>query len=146
MDLEYFEVTITANKREADELYSMLTNMGLDHMEIPPIPVSAMKDFIDGKREKLWDVTVNDKVYLTFEGTPDAVSALIKLVKGAGVEQFPIAPLPAEHLRAYVNGQRDNVGLLEIRRNKDVRVRVKPEKEETDKKSSTKKTEKKEDK
>lgn len=130
IDLEYFEIKVTADKRKADELYSIMSNLGTQEVPMPPIPITAMKDFIDGKRPNLFEVTVNDEVYLTFEASNDSASALVKMVKSAGVEEFPVAPLPIKHLRAFVQGQRENVSLLEIRRNKNVQVRVKPEKKE----------------
>lgn len=129
MDLEYFEVKVTASKKDADELYSMLSNMGLDSLDIPPIPVEAMKDYMDDKKSVLWEVTINDKTYLTFEATREAVAALMKMVKGAGEDKFPVPPLPSKNLRAFVNGQREHVAMMELRRNKDVQVRVKPTEE-----------------
>ena len=129
---------MTAGKKEADELYSMLSNMGLEHMDMPPIPLEAMKDYMDDKKSVLWEVTINDKTYLTFEANREAVAALMKMVKGAGEEVFPVPPLPKKNLRAYVNGQRENVALMELRRNKDVQVRVKPTEEAVAKKAERK--------
>jgi hypothetical protein len=140
MDLEYFEVKVTAGKKEADELYSMLSNMNLDHMDMPPIPLEAMRDYMEDKKSVLWEVTINDKTYLTFEAAREAVAALMKMVKGAGEDKFPVPPLPAKNLRAYVNGQRENVALMELRRNKDVQVRVKPTEEAMAKKTEKKST------
>ena len=128
MELEKFKVEITADKRKADELYSLLSNAESDFMDLPPVPVTAIKDFLEDKRDNLWQVTLDDEVYLTVMSDKPSASALLKMVKGAGVEDFPLAPLPAKNLRAFVNGQRDSVATLEIRRNTDVQVRVKPEK------------------
>lgn len=128
-DLEEFKIELVSDMKKADALYSILSNSELEFLDLPPIPIEAIKDFIQGNRKTLWEITVNGEVYLTLVSDQPSASALLKMVKDAGVEEFPLAPLPAKNLRAFVNKQRKNVAQLDIRRNNKVQVRVKPEKE-----------------
>jgi hypothetical protein len=138
-DFEEFEVEIVTDKKKADFLYSLLVNNELPALELPPVPISAIKDFIEDTRANIWEVTINGEVHLTVTANKEAAMTLLKMVQAAGAEEFPLAPLPAENLRNFVNGQRANVGRLEIRRNKNVQVRVKSsDKKEKKEKDETK--------
>lgn len=144
MELEEYKVEIVSDPKKADQLYSLLINLELDALELPPLPITAIKDFIDERRNTLWDITVDGEEMLHLVCDKEAASVLLKMVKDAGVEEFPLAPLPSNNLRAFVRKQRNNVAQLDIRRNNDVQVRVKPEKaknKEKDAKKSAKKEE-----
>jgi|WetSurSiteA1Bulk_404760.scaffolds.fasta_scaffold63424_2 hypothetical protein len=143
MELEQFTIEIVADKKKADELYSMMVNNESEYMELPSISLTAIKDFLDEKRDNVWEVTINDAVFLTVKADKDAAMALLKMVKGAGQEEFPLAALPAKNLRAFVQGQRKNVASLHISRNPNVQVRVKPV-EKVEEKTTDKAKEKKE--
>lgn len=128
MDFEEFKVELTADLKKADELFSICSNEEMEFVPLPPLPISAVKDFLDGKRSNLYEVTLNGETYLTIQADKESALALLKMVKDADEEEFPLAMLPVQNLRAFVQGQRTNVANLRIRRNKDVQVRVKPEK------------------
>jgi hypothetical protein len=144
MELEEHKIEIVAESKKADELYSLMTNSSVESMDLPALPLTAIKDFIDEKRDNLWEVTINGEIFLTVKADREAALALLKMVKGAGYDEFVMAPLPAKNLRAFVQGQRKNVATLTIRRNPDVTVRVKPDKDAKEAKESKEK--KKEDK
>jgi hypothetical protein len=147
MEMEEFKVQVIADRRKADELYSMMVNAEVEYMDLPALPITAIKDFIDDKRENLWEITIDGQVYLTVVSDREAALTLLKMVKGAGQEEFVMAPLPAKNLRSFVQGQRSDVATLTIRRNPDVQVRVKPAAEKEKEKVQEKKDKKdKEDK
>jgi len=125
LNLEEFKVEIVSDKKKADQLFSILTNHEMDDIDLPPIPISSIKDFITGKRANIWEVTINGELYMSIVGDKASAGALVEMVEGAGREDFPLAPLPASNLRDFVNGQRDNVARIDIRKNKDVKPRPK---------------------
>jgi hypothetical protein len=135
MELEEYKVEIVSDIKKADRLFSILSNSDLNYLELPALPLSAVKDFIDGKRSNLWEVVVNDESFLEVTADPESAAALLGMIKAAGVDEFPLAPLPVKNLKAFVKGQRPNVALLEIRKNTDVQVRVKPEEKKEAKKT-----------
>lgn len=139
MELEQFKIEIVADRKKADELYSMMVNSESEYLDLPPIALTAVKDYLDEKRDNLWEVTINDKVFLTVKADKDAAEALLKMVKGAGEEQFPLAALPAKNLRAFVQGQRQNVATLTLSRNPNVQVRVKPDEADKPEEKTTEK-------
>jgi hypothetical protein len=146
MEMEEFKVKVTADRRKADELYSMMVNAAAEYMDLPALPITAIKDFIDDKRENLWEITIDGQVFLTVVSEREAALTLLKMIKGAGQEEFVMAPLPAANLRAFVQGQRDTVATLTIRRNPDVQVRVKPAEKVEEKAEKAEKAEEKTDK
>lgn len=123
--MDEFKIEILAEKRKADELYSMLVNANATSLGIPAIPVSAVKDFLEGNREDIWEVVVNDKAYLTVTADRPSAAAFLEMLEDTGDEEFEVHPLPAENLRAYVQGQRSTVATLQIRKE----TRVVPQKE-----------------
>jgi hypothetical protein len=125
MRLEEYKVEIIADKKRADNLFSILSNHEMDNLDLPPIPLGVIKDFISGKRSNLWEVAINGETYLDIVADKKSAGALVEMVEGAGREDFPLAPLPATNLRAFVSGQRDNVATIEIRKNLDVKPRPK---------------------
>lgn len=135
-DYDEFKVEIVTDKKKADKLYSLLTNSNMSHLIMPSIPLSAMKDYFDEKRPEMWTITMNDEAYLSVVADKDATMALIKMIKDAGEEEFPLAPLPADNLRDFVNGQRSNVAQMTMRKKHNVQVRIKQpdkvKKEKTD--------------
>lgn len=125
LNLEEYRIEIIAEKKKADNLFSILTNHEMDTLDLPPIPLNAIKDYIRDKRPNIWEVTIDGETILTIKGDKKSAGALVEMVEGASREDFPLAPLPSSNLRAFVNGQRDNVATIEIRKNLDVKQRSK---------------------
>jgi hypothetical protein len=125
LNVEEYKVEIVAKKKQADQLFSILSNHEMDNLDLPPVPLAAIKDFIGNKRANLWEVTIDGETFLTLECDKKSAGALVEMVEGAGREDFPLAPLPSANLRSFVNGQRDNVATIEIRKNLDVKPRPK---------------------
>jgi hypothetical protein len=114
--MEEFKIEIIADKRKADELFSMLTNAKSESLGIPPIPIEAIREFVTGDRSSIWEVTVNDEVFLTITADKSSAIAFLAMLEEVKENEFPIVPLPTKNLRAFIQGQRSNVATLHIRK------------------------------
>lgn len=112
--LQTFTVKLNSSKEQAQFVKDIIASRGAEALNLPAIPVSAIQDFIDGKRPNLWEITINGNVCVTVDSNKDAAEALVTLITAAGQTEFGLEPLPLINLSDYLLDKRDNVGQFEM--------------------------------
>lgn len=118
---ETFAIEITATKSKAEAMLASLKENGFKQADLPPIPMQALSDFIEGKRSNIYELTINDEVFLTVEGDVDCAKTMRGMLKSSETTEFPLAPVLLENLEEFLAGGRSNVVMLEIIRTKEYR-------------------------
>lgn len=117
MDQEIFKVELRSTREQAEFLKAIMVSDSREELEIPPVPIGEIEKFIEGSRQNIWEVTLNDVTYVTIESSKEAATLLLEMVSGAGVDEFPLQPIMLQNITDFIEGKRDHLALLEIVKN-----------------------------
>lgn len=114
LDSEYFKAELQTTKEAAEFVLEALESAGLDTLVPENIPVNAISDFVDGKRDTIWEITVNNMVVVQVVANKRVAKAMLEAVKDQGGDHFPLVPIPANSFLGVVQGKRKNLMSIEL--------------------------------
>ena len=112
--LKQYKIELVSTKENALYVKDVLISLGADGMNLPPIPVTAIKNFIEGKRDNLWEITINGIVRVTVKGEKDAAEVLLTLLDTADKDVFDMEPLQLSNIESFIANERENVAQFEM--------------------------------
>ena len=74
----------------------------------------AIQDFVDDKRDNLWEITINGNVCLTVNGDKDSAEILLMFLQSADAVEFNMHPLLIDNVKDFLAGNRPNVAQFEM--------------------------------
>ena len=113
-DSEFFKAEIRMTKEGAEYVLDVLEEAGLEDLTPESIPMSALLDFIAGKRKNIWEITVNGNTVMDVVTTKKGAQAMVEMVKEKGGDKFPLVPIPMDNFVGVVQGKNKNVMTIEM--------------------------------
>ena len=113
-DSEFFKAEIKTTKEGAEYILNVMEEVGMEDITPEAIPISALSDFVEGKRKNIWEVTINGNTVMEVVTTKKGAKAMIEMVKEKGGDKFPLVPIPMDNFLGVVQGKQKNVMNIEM--------------------------------
>jgi hypothetical protein len=113
-DSEFFKADIRTTKEGADYILEVMDEVGLEEIVPDCIPISAIQDFIDGKRKNIWEITINGVSVMEVVAPKRVAVSMIQAIKEHGGDSFPMVPIPMNNVLGVAQGKKKNVMSIEL--------------------------------
>jgi hypothetical protein len=113
--MEFFKIYVrAADKVIARKLCATMKEQEAVSLPLSPVPLSAVEDFLEGKRKDLWRITVNGDEAFKVVADKRSAEALVRMLKESKLDALEMAPILLVNLEAYLKGTRNDVIMLEL--------------------------------
>lgn len=109
-----YKIEINSSIAQAEFVKSVMEQQGAVGLDLPSIPIMAIQDFVDDKRDNLWEITINGNVCLTVNGDKDSAEILLMFLQSADAVEFNMHPLLIDNVKDFLAGNRPNVAQFEM--------------------------------
>ena len=80
-----------------------------EFIELPDIPIDTISEFVEGKRDKLWEIEINGDSLMYVHATKKSAKILLEMLADTKVDFLPLAPLAKENIAAFIAGDREDL-------------------------------------
>jgi hypothetical protein len=113
MEEEVFSLSVKSTKYNARELLGLIGTR--DSISLPDLPIDVIQAFVDGKRNKIWEIEINGETLMHIHGTKGATKVLLGMLSDTGVDFLPLAPISKDNIKDFLEGKRDNLLQVEFK-------------------------------
>jgi hypothetical protein len=118
------KVRVKCSKENAEEILELINGIGTDQLPLPPFGKENVQDFLSNKRSNILDISINGKELLEVTASKKSAKILMEFLEENHLETFDLVPVPISNIQEFMDGSRDNVLILEIKRTDNVNPEV----------------------
>ena len=113
--MDEYKLKVLISRDRAFELLDIMKECKTEALDVPPIPLSAVEDFLAKKRDNLFTFAINGKDFMEVKANRESAEQFRALMITSNVEEFELAPILATNIDAFLSEERDDILTLTFR-------------------------------
>jgi hypothetical protein len=107
--METYELKVLIGKEKAFELLDIMKECGVDRIDLPPIPMTAVQAFLDGDRPEIYRFAVDGRDFMEARANKKSAEQFKALMQSANMEEFELAPVLLGNIDSFLQEKRDDI-------------------------------------